>query len=30
MPQKISWLPCICDPARKAAEHGRGMGHVTL
>jgi hypothetical protein len=30
MPQKISWLPCICDPAREAAERGRGMGHVTL
>ena len=30
MPQKISWLPCICDPAREAAEHGLGMGHVTL
>jgi hypothetical protein len=30
MPQKISWLPCLCDPAREAAEHGRGMGHVTL
>ena len=26
-PQKI---PCICDPAREAAEHGRGMGHLTL
>ncbi len=30
MPQKISWPPCICDPAREAAKHGRGMGHVTL
>jgi len=30
MPQKMSWMPCICDPAREAAEHGRGMGHVTL
>ena len=30
MPQKISWLPCICDSAREAAEHGRGMGHLTL
>ncbi len=30
MPQKISWLPCICEPAREAAERGRGMGHVTL
>ena len=30
MPQKISWMPCICGPAREATEHGRGMGHVTL
>jgi hypothetical protein len=30
MPQKISWLPCICAPAREVAEHGRGMGHLTL
>lgn len=30
MPQKISWKPCICAPARAAAERGRGMGHVTL
>ena len=30
IPQKISWLPCICNPAREAAERGRGMGHVTL
>ena len=30
MPQKISWLPCMCPPARKAAERGRGMGHMTL
>ena len=30
MPQKISWLPFICGPAREAAEHSRGMGHVTL
>jgi hypothetical protein len=29
-PQKISRLPCICDPAREAAERGRGMCHVTL
>src|SRR5260370_3769194 len=29
-PQKISWLPCICGPAREAAERGRDMGHVTL
>ncbi len=30
MPQKISWMPCICDPAREAAERGKGMSHVTL
>ena len=30
MPQKSSWLPCICDPAREAAERGRDMGYVTL
>lgn len=30
MPQKISWLPCICEPAREAERQGRGMGHVTL
>src|SRR6266568_3208583 len=31
MLQKVSWLPCICTPAREAAEHGdRGMGHITL
>jgi hypothetical protein len=30
MPQKVSWMPCICGPAREAAEHGRGMGHMTL
>ena len=29
MPQKISWLPCICTPASEAAQHGRGMGHMT-
>jgi hypothetical protein len=29
-PQKISWLPCICEPAREAAERGRGMGHMTV
>ena len=22
--------PCICDPARQAAEQGRGMGHLRL
>ena|SRR5712691_1614598 len=30
MPQKISWLPCICEPARESESQGRGMGHVTL
>jgi hypothetical protein len=29
-PQKISWMPCLCGPAQENAEHGRGMGHVTL
>ncbi len=29
MPQKISWVPCICGSAREAAERERGMGHVT-
>ena len=30
-PQKVSWMPCICTPAREAAaEHGRGMGHVMV
>ena len=29
-PAKISRLLCICDPAREAAERGRGMGHLTL
>ena len=30
MPQKISWLPCICEPAREAESQGRGIGHLTL
>ena len=30
MPQKISWMPCICEPAREAENQGRGMGHLTL
>jgi hypothetical protein len=30
MPQKISWMPCICEPAREAGSQGRGMGHLTL
>src|SRR6266699_5966394 len=29
-PQKISWMPCICEPAREAERQGRGMGHLTL
>ena len=29
-PQEISWMPCICGPAQERAEHGRGMGHLTL
>jgi hypothetical protein len=28
MPQRISWLPCIYDLAREAAEYGRGMGRA--
>jgi hypothetical protein len=28
MPQRIGWMPCICAPAREAAEGGRGMGHL--
>ena len=30
MPQKVSWMPCICEPAREAESCGRGMGHLTL
>jgi hypothetical protein len=30
MPQKISWLPCMCEPAREAGSQGRGLGHMTL
>jgi hypothetical protein len=26
----LSWKPCICVPAREAAERGRGMGHVMV
>src|SRR6266849_10389299 len=26
MPQKISWMPCICGPAREAERQGRGDG----
>ena len=25
MPQKISWMPCICAPAREAGSTGRGL-----
>jgi hypothetical protein len=27
---QVSWMPCICSPAREAAGRGRGMGHVTV
>ncbi len=27
---QVSWTPCICEPAREAAERGRGMGHVRV
>lgn len=27
---RVSWKPCICVPAREAAERGRGMGHVMV
>jgi hypothetical protein len=27
---QVSWTPCICAPAREAAERGRGMGHVRV
>ena len=27
---QVSWTPCICEPAREAAGHGRGMGHVQV
>jgi hypothetical protein len=30
MPQRVSWMPCICAPAREAAERGRGMGHLLV
>jgi hypothetical protein len=30
MPQAISWMLCICAPAREAGRQGRGMGHLTL
>ena len=27
---QVSWKPCLCAPAREAAELGRGMGHVCV
>jgi len=27
---QVSWKPCICGPAREAAERGRGMGHGVI
>jgi hypothetical protein len=27
---QIGWSPCVCDPAKEAAERGRGMGHLRL
>lgn len=27
---QIDWKPCICTPAREAAERGRGMGHLLV
>lgn len=27
---QVSWQPCICGPAREAAERNRGMGHVRV
>jgi len=27
---QVSWKPCICAPAREAAEHGRGLGHTCV
>jgi hypothetical protein len=29
-PQRIGWKPCLCDPAREAAEAGCGMGHIWI
>jgi hypothetical protein len=26
----IGWSPCQCQPAREAAELGRGLGHLRL
>lgn len=30
MPQQVSWLPCMCGPAREVGEQGRGLGHMTV
>jgi hypothetical protein len=26
----VSWTPCICEPAKEAADRGRGMGHLRV
>jgi hypothetical protein len=28
--QTVGWKPCICTPAREAADDGRGMGHLWI
>jgi hypothetical protein len=30
MLQKVSWLPCMCGPAREAGRQGRDLGHMTV
>jgi hypothetical protein len=30
MPQRVSWLPCMCGPAREAGRQGRGLGPMTV
>jgi hypothetical protein len=30
MPQKDSWLPCMCEPAREAGRQGQSLGHMTV
>jgi hypothetical protein len=27
---EIGWMPCLCAPAREAADRGRGLGHLRL
>jgi hypothetical protein len=27
---KVAWTPCTCQPAREAASHGFGLGHVRV